>query len=1188
MCFKGSKKDIKPNTLVKPNVQQSLQPSVLTAEEPAYKNVEDIAYRLQMGDAQNIALTGPYGSGKSTILKTIQRDCPNYKYLNISLATLKPFQPEKEAEEDEDGGENSESLNRLIEYSILQQLIYREKQDTLPNSRFKRIYKIEKKRKVRLATAVLLAVAALIILFEPEFLRIEWIFNLLSGKWLNIIGDSLSIIYLTVFAYKFCSWLINYLSGSRLNKINLKDGEIEIEESASIFNKHLDEILYFFQETEYNVVVFEDLDRFKTSDIFIKLRELNQLINESKIVGRKVIFMYAVRDDMFQNSDRSKCFDYISTVIPVINRSNSKDVLKDELALRGVTDIKDKDLKELGFFVNDMRLLKNIANEYVQYSQKIEKYEPAKLLAMIIYKNYHPRDFAELHDCKGIVYNVLQLKETFFTEKIMQIDKEQAKISEEQELRRKNQHLKEKELRVIYLNEYRKKLGVGLINIQVNGSEYSVQDIEADEKLFDSLISQNKITYTHWVNNPYNYYRDSTTIQLPLSSVEQAVDSRHTYKQRLQAIRTEYVNEPKIKISFDKQREEIRSLTVSQLMASIDYHNIEGYEKLNVPPMIEYFLVSGYINEDYYDYISYFYGAMITPHDWNFVLDLKLKKEHNYDYPIDSVEATVGEIPNRVYRTLAILNVHILDYLAENCEVRTNRARISVLFKIVVEKKKFDFLAAYYKIGKFRDKVFEFFFSEHNDLFNEFSVNLDLMCIWIKYAELEQSTIESREWIADRFYFINDNVSEFGEQLINELIKKYNYQFKELVHGSSEVLDCCVASNSYELHKENVCVIVDFLKEQEDESTTSSSYSVVCSTNRQEFIDRIDENLEECLTEIFSEPSSKNETTSSILRIFNDENLSDDVKVRYLTGQSEKVEVSDITKLEFKTMALTLNIAAPNWKSIHDYISECGSVDSAVDEFVKVNIDYLTALPLPEDKPICQNLLSWLVNSNSISMSVYPKLVKKFGYWRYGDYTTLGMEEGRLALMIERGMLEYSHKTIANLSDNYSSALLSSYLVLYKKEFLEEPDVVAYDGTLANALMSSSLKDKEKVTLVPYFEESIYDAALAEKVLELLTKYEIELAFDVAVKVISLSRNLRNKLTVVKYNIEKNSLTADNIDRMLDVLPEPYCQIADHGKKPLIPKGDEVKSILESLKNQGYIYSFKEDKDKYRVYTKPI
>lgn len=68
--------------------------------------------------------------------------------------------------------------------------------------------------------------------------------------------------------------------------------------------------MYFFQVTDYNVVIIEDLDRFETSDIFLKLRELNLLLNESKVVERKgkrpIVFIYAIKDDMFLDSERSK------------------------------------------------------------------------------------------------------------------------------------------------------------------------------------------------------------------------------------------------------------------------------------------------------------------------------------------------------------------------------------------------------------------------------------------------------------------------------------------------------------------------------------------------------------------------------------------------------------------------------------------------------------------------------------------------------------------------------------------------------------------------------------------------------------------------------------------------------------------------------------------------------------------
>lgn len=97
-------------------------------------------------------------------------------------------------------------------------------------------------------------------------------------------------------------------------------------------------------------MVIEDLDRFDTPDIFLKLRELNFLLNNSAVVGRKIKFIYAVKDDMFKDSSRTKFFDYITTVIPVINPSNSKDKLKEELEKRGhKEEIKADDLEDIAF-----------------------------------------------------------------------------------------------------------------------------------------------------------------------------------------------------------------------------------------------------------------------------------------------------------------------------------------------------------------------------------------------------------------------------------------------------------------------------------------------------------------------------------------------------------------------------------------------------------------------------------------------------------------------------------------------------------------------------------------------------------------------------------------------------------------------------------------------------------------------
>ena len=109
-------------------------------------------------------------------------------------------------------------------------------------------------------------------------------------------------------------------------QIKLMNYEIGLQKDMkiSIFNRYLDELIYMFQRTGYEVVVLEDLDRFKNTSIFTKLRELNLLLNQSKDIGRRIVFVYALRDDVFKTaSDRTKFFDYIIPVIPHVNVSNS-------------------------------------------------------------------------------------------------------------------------------------------------------------------------------------------------------------------------------------------------------------------------------------------------------------------------------------------------------------------------------------------------------------------------------------------------------------------------------------------------------------------------------------------------------------------------------------------------------------------------------------------------------------------------------------------------------------------------------------------------------------------------------------------------------------------------------------------------------------------------------------------------
>ena len=651
---------------------RALNPKILTPEDPSYKAVEElcdvIEEALKKGEIRNVALTGPFGSGKSSILLTLRKNFNKFEYLPISLATLKSEEDLKEkddkvkavpiageptkgnivkgddeetAKETEKTNNEIEKINRRIEYSILQQLIYREKITTVPNSRLRRIVHISEEKLNYFSWYAIGLIFAIVIVFFPDFIGTQSLLKAIGiGKFISFLRFC-GFLYLLRIIYLSVKSFIRTYSNSKLNKLNLKDMHIEIKEENSIFNKYLDEILYFFQVTKYNVVIIEDLDRFGTPDIFLKLRELNQLLNESKVVDRNIVFIYAVKDDIFLDEERTKFFDYITTVIPVINPSNSKDILKAALKERGLEDnvIKDSDLRDIAFFIQDMRILTNIANEFQQYremlcTEKNQNLNLTKLLAMIVYKNYHPKDFAMLHRREGKVYSCIKERDAFVKGALDEIELKEKALEVEYQEYLKTRLLKEAELRLLYLYKLKNHCTSDLRMFIIKDNEYTLETIAENEELFNTLISSSRINY-RYTNFYHDNQRDSRDVNL------EEINKTMQFKTRMA-----FLKDGDGEKEFKKKREELHieklnlhRYKIKKLIGDYKQGVDELYNNLGLSPIMDVFIRRGFIDEEYYDYISFFYEGMLSWSDRELLLSIKREILMGYSYHIDKVNA---------------------------------------------------------------------------------------------------------------------------------------------------------------------------------------------------------------------------------------------------------------------------------------------------------------------------------------------------------------------------------------------------------------------------------------------------------------------------------------------------------------------------------------------------------------------
>ena len=352
-----------------------------------------------------------------SILSDVQRSYPKYKCLNLSLAAF--------AEELEDNSktitttvETEESLVEVgsvqmeqLEYSLVQQFFYHVKASRIPDSRFGRIHRWNWSIKAIWSFGILVVAFALFFLTKYDTLVV--LFPFLNSWDKDILGYlCVGIVLMGIFtlAYRIVS-LFHKMSGGH---VKFMDYEVDMQKDIkiSVFNRYLDELVYLFQTTGYQIVVLEDLDRFKNISIYTKLRELNLLLNQSDDIGRRIVFVYALRDDIFHSSqERTKFFDYIIPVLPHTSVANSASQFvkefgrivgneQDDLALH------KSFLNDVAPFIGDLRTIKAIVSDFKITSKRLNpELKKDNLLAIIIYKNLCPKDFELIYEGKGPIYD---------------------------------------------------------------------------------------------------------------------------------------------------------------------------------------------------------------------------------------------------------------------------------------------------------------------------------------------------------------------------------------------------------------------------------------------------------------------------------------------------------------------------------------------------------------------------------------------------------------------------------------------------------------------------------------------------------------------------------------------------------------------------------------------------------------
>ena len=921
----------------------SLSPTIVEKLEKVY--VDALDFVIENENIKNAAISGHYGSGKSSIWQTYKnmRNINNVIYISLGDYCQ--------------GDEEGNSISR-IEKQILTQILAQVNQKDIPLSKYKLKFN---KNKCTIAKYVLVSLIFILSIIG-WFIKAE-----ITSIYMIRMHVYLSFIIL-LFVTPLIYLIYRIFKGElfQISKINLKIAEANAqpsdEKDESIFDKDIKEIIYILKSSNVKYVVFEDLDRYDNVLIFSKLRELNYLLNADRSKqDSNIKFIYMVRDDLFDVQTRSKFFDFILPVIPIVDSENSEGKLMEYF--KDNNNIPDKKvLRKISIYIDDMRILKNIVNEFNIYSeillpQKLNL-DNNKLFSIIVLKNIFPEEFSLLQRDRGYIFNIFR-KLPYYKENVSR--------EIEEEIIENESNLKELE------NE-------------VAVSEAEVMSIMLPGNLTTGNRNKWSEYLKEWNENPKQERNvDGWYINYD-KFLDKYINNNPNNKKRLDNLKNKRgpdLDKLRNKITkFKTYLDEINAQSLKEFLNSIDENKltniIENKENDSVIidnhyfPLIRFLLMEGLIDESYRLYLSIFRAGSLTVNDKIFLSNILSANKSDLLLEINSPKSVYEELADYHYRRKAIQNLKFLEWLIENdkkIEVINitkhclDRDLIFILSKLSNQN-----IMKYSEVILEDDlKLFKKVLQINNfENYLELYKSLVLSILQHRFTSVEDlksfsNLVEKSESV---LRLLGGDLEIFSKNLNFGIIKFNNICIEGL---DKKVLRIITENNAYKISINNIKFILEMkLREKVDLSRLFSTI------NRSKVINKyVHENLVEFLNQYISlGVDTFHDDEENVISILKSE-LEPDFKNIYLEKNATILSnISSISDIDGIKKVLRILISNNTMKFNENNISVYWEIISEIDDqfvkYLEVNLREDNKDIILENDDLCYELTSYKNVSNKI------------------------------------------------------------------------------------------------------------------------------------------------------------------------------------------------------------------------------
>ncbi len=1186
---------------------QSLTPTEDADDIKTYSEAMEFALSSKNKSIRNIAITGLYGAGKSSFLRTYFKGKKNVLWVSLAmfLEQLTIGKTESEIAE----------FEHKLELSILQQILHVRKEPTWWS------WKV-------VITAVLIG-CGVIGIMQPDVFA-QYVSPSIRGWvachafiifWFSLV--EVSIVSLLAFR-KVIYWLKNTgvkrvdVNGAGVASLGL---ELPDMSSCSILNRNIKAIISFFSTANYSIVVFEDIDRFNDLRIFTKLRELNLLLNNSQLISDKkkpIRFIYALREELFEDEkNKVKFFEFLIPIIPIINASNSRTKLLAFLAEWG--DSKPDEslirfVKAISSYISDLRLLKNICNEYYTYREQItDCTSENELLGLIVFKNFFPKEFALMHAKSGMMWEFLKIKNeaqerlaSAIADKINALKNEIDGINAE-----KFQDIKQLQLPyyVTLMREFDNN------NDRVsfkNQWRHSAEIIHHDD-WFD-ILRKDGFKRNNYYDSPIKW-----------TDIEKKTDPECSYEEHVKRIESRQNGRiEKIKheiLSLKERSLAIKRKTIQDLMADgvLTEDEIRSIVQKNSKDrqdaeLVITLLKNGYLNEKFYYNISIFQevDGVNSIQDYLFEVGVTRGDDMDWGTKLKNPKALVESLESYYFSSPSIMNFDICHELSANPESE----KAKEFWRLISGKNRrcYEFVDEYLKENATREdaeKLFDNIMSANPNYISELietTLSEELwprefaekqLGLYITWAMRQEKPVSSSSIVKD---FMES--TEAIPQLLKEngivdtgamtsFVKRFNMKLKALdfsLAQATSFIDVVISESAYAIDATMINGLL-LAKGVDIDDLEKKHYSTIGSRGTRSIVEYVDREFKSYLDKVYSKLEKQQEDPiETVAKVMNRDDLCEEDIVRFVEKQSAQGKIDSAEKLESDralSLCIKLRRLVPSWQNAVKVWCRTETDRTLFWEYVNDQECY-SLLSQKNLRGIAWEKDEWwakrFAEEKQLSDEAMNALLSGMSKGVISDYSGANATPKRIEYLAKGNRIRYSNELYQALRKKgndshiaFASMFVNEFCNEYSNGMVNEDDakkLLAPDRIsrrnvpkVVNMLKRVVLSSEGLISDVANFVNAGNFTLFDEKVLDATIPY---IHMDsVQCKIIQLLGG-----------------SSDEIRERLTKMGEPYRKLGELGCHPQICKWDGLESFLDFLKDKNIVSSISEGNDgKIQVHT---